>query len=625
MLNRHRIAALFAILALCLASQPTWSAAPGGGGGFHGGGGGGHSGGSGGASFHPSGGGAPAFHPSGGGAAPMHIGGSGGAPQFHTNNFTTNRTPTFTHPTTNLGASHITSGTATFHSGNAALHTGTGTFHTGSGAISAGKIGSVGAGSTLHTGTFHTNTGNFGAARFGTAGSGAAFHNPAFHNPGLVHPINAHVGTFHQAYIGNHAIRVAPLGYHPSYFYHPWYHGPWTGHAYGWGWGWGPGFGIGLGLGLGLGGGWGYGGYGGYGGYYPYGPYGYWGRPLGWGFGGWGLGGWMYSSGYNPYYNPYYVPVVNQPIVYNYANPIPVTSPVPTVAATTVDDTAQDGAEAPAPVADNPDFDAARDAFRQGDYQGALANVDTAIRKVPGDAVLHEFRALTLFALQDYKQAAAVVHSVLAMGPGWDWTTMSSLYGDPDAYTQQLRALEEYTLANPKAADAHFLLAYHYMICSHNDAAAGQLMQVTRLMPSDRLAGELLRMVQGPPKQDQSEPPGPGPGTPAPADSAGGTPQQPPDIDTALLPGTWRASRPDGSKFELNLTDDGNFTWKFAPPRQKPQEFGGTYKVEGPVLVLERKEGGGALAGTVTFDGDGKFNFRAVGGPPDDTGLDFGK
>jgi hypothetical protein len=43
------------------------------------------------------------------------------------------------------------------------------------------------------------------------------------------------------------------------------------------------------------------------------------------------------------------------------------------------------------------------------------------------------------------------------------------------------------------------------------------------------------------------------------------------------------------------------------------------------VLILERKEGGGALAGTVTFDGDGKFNFRAVGGPPEDTGLDFSK
>ena len=61
---------------------------------------------------------------------------------------------------------------------------------------------------------------------------------------------------------------------------------------------------------------------------------------------------------------------------------------------------------------------------------------------MPTDAVLHEFRALVLFAMGDYRQSAAVVHSVLAVGPGWDWTTMSSLYPDPNRYTQQLAALE---------------------------------------------------------------------------------------------------------------------------------------------------------------------------------------
>jgi tetratricopeptide (TPR) repeat protein len=467
-------------------------------------------------------------------------------------------------------------------------------------------------------------------------GTGPQF-NSGVHNAGAYHSGYAHSGVYHQAYIGNHPVNMAYAGYHPSYMNHSFYHGPWSGHSYGWGWGWGPGFGLGLGLGYGLGSGWGYGGYG-YGGY---GPYGYWGRPLGWGFGGWGLGTLAYNSGYNPYYNPYYGAYANSPtIVYNYAYPIPVaTQPDP--GSTVAVDTPAEDPDQPLPQADNPDFDAARDAFQQGNYDAALASVDAAITKVPSDAVLHEFRALVLFAMQDFKQAAAVVHSVLAVGPGWDWTTMSSQYPDPNVYTQQLRALEDYTLANPRVPESHFLLAYHYMICNHNDAAANQLQIVTRLMPSDRLAGELLKMVQGPPKQSPStQPPGPGnsaPGNPAPGDLGPDTPgpgpdastastdtPQPPAIDKDLLPGTWSASREDGSKFRLTMSDDGNFTWKYAPAKQKGEEFGGTYTIDGPVLVLERKEGG-ALAGTATFDGNGKFNFKMVGGPPEDKGLDFNK
>ncbi len=71
------------------------------------------------------------------------------------------------------------------------------------------------------------------------------------------------------------------------------------------------------------------------------------------------------------------------------------------------------------------------------------------------------------------------------------------------------------------------------------------------------------------------------------------------------------------------MTDDGKFTWNYAPPKQKGQEFGGTYTTDGPVLVLEREGNGGALAGTAIFDGNGKFNFKMVGGPPEDKGLDF--
>jgi tetratricopeptide (TPR) repeat protein len=604
-------------------SHPGGGGGSSGGGGFHGGGGGGGSGASSGAS-HPSFSAAP--HNSGATGNVGAVGGNTAHSSTFSNNAGTfshnantgstfnssagnNHTPTFTHPT-NVSPSHSFNSTGS-HATNfsSGVHT-TNSF------------------SGNH---FQANHSNFQANHSAVQGnrfSAAHGNQMVINHGGNTQVINAH--AYNHTYIGNQSIRLAGAGYHPSYYAHSWYHGPWGGNAWGWGWGLGGGFGYGLGgfgWGIGIGSGWGYGGlgYGGYGGYGPYGMYGYWGRPLGWGFGGWGLGMMAYNSGYYPYNNPYYYSGAGQMGGYNYANPIPVATnvdagPGPAVAAV------DDSGPPPTPQSDNPAFDAARTAFREANYDAALANVDAAISKTPTDSVFHEFRALTLFAMQDYKQAAGVVHSLLAVGPGWDWTTMSSLYADPDVYTQQLRALEQYVLANPKAADAHFLLAYEYTVIGHSDAAANQLQQVVKLMPSDRLAGELLRMVQGPPKQDtQATPPGPEIAATAVSST---TPEQPqPDpIDKDKLPGSWSASRPDGSSFALNLTDDGKFTWKFSVPKQKGDEFSGTYTTDGPVLILQRDGGGGgALPGVVTFDGDGKFNFRMVGAPPEDKGLDFGK
>jgi hypothetical protein len=132
-------------------------------------------------------------------------------------------------------------------------------------------------------------------------------------------------------------------------------------------------------------------------------------------------------------------------------------------------------------------------------------------------------------------------------------------------------------------------------------------------------------MVQGPPVQTaaNTDPPDPNVGPQPPATPTENQTELPP-IDKDLLPGSWHASRPDGSKFALTLTDDGHFTWKFSAPKQKGDEFSGTYTIDGPVLMLERA-GGGALAGVATFDGNNQFNFKMVGGPPEDKGLDFGK
>src|SRR5204862_5794138 len=112
-------------------------------------------------------------------------------------------------------------------------------------------------------------------------------------------------------------------------------------------------------------------------------------------------------------------------------------------------------------------FNAARASFYEGSYKEALASTNKALVTMPKDAVIHEFRALVLFAMGNYKESAATLHPVLAVGPGWDWTTMCSLYPDVNTYTKQMRNLETWVGENPKEAYGHFLMGYHYMTCGH--------------------------------------------------------------------------------------------------------------------------------------------------------------
>ena len=95
-------------------------------------------------------------------------------------------------------------------------------------------------------------------------------------------------------------------------------------------------------------------------------------------------------------------------------------------------------------------MDAALRAFQNGDYAGAQRECERAIRLVPRNTNVHEFRALCQFAQGKYKDAAATLHAVLAAGPGWNWNTLSSLYTNAQIYTKQLRALEQYVKEQPE-------------------------------------------------------------------------------------------------------------------------------------------------------------------------------
>lgn len=229
--------------------------------------------------------------------------------------------------------------------------------------------------------------------------------------------------------------------------------------------------------------------------------------------------GWLLSRPGYVYTNPYCcaTPVTNTTtVIYDYSQPIPVAEPPsPAEVNVTVNTpvTTNEAPNAPPPgeqpssaTPPKPDpkteaamklFDEARAAFKQGNYDVASAKVDEAIQQLPGDPVLHEFRGLVLFAQGKYAEAAGTVYAVLAVGPGWDWETLKTLYPNTETYTAQLHKLEDYCGANPNAADARFVLAYHYLTLGYVDEAKAELEVVVKLQPQDELSTQLVKLLSG--------------------------------------------------------------------------------------------------------------------------------
>lgn len=310
----------------------------------------------------------------------------------------------------------------------------------------------------------------------------------------------------------------------------------------------------------------------------------------------------FYNTGYYAYVNPYYVatPIVVQYPVLNYSLPIQTTAPPP----------AENSPQEQAALAAG---DQARAAFYRGNYAQALDRLDAALAQTPGDAVLHEFRALTLFAMKRYKEAAATLYAVLSVGPGWDWTTMIGLYPSEDVYAAQLRALETYVHQNPNAPDGHFVLAYQYMTAGHNDAAAEQYQDVVQLAPNDSVSRQMLTLLTS---SDNQQGPEPQATTPPPGASG-------PPVARADILGRWSASSPADGTVDLSLDNDGRFVWKFSQTGNA-QTFAGKFELAGNTLVLEY-DNGGTMVAKVAASGPNGFTFQMVGGPPNDPGLAFAR
>ncbi len=336
-------------------------------------------------------------------------------------------------------------------------------------------------------------------------------------------------------------------------------------------------------------------------------------RPYAWGGWGHGGGGWNggkptatvagspWRFGYWSYSNPYYVGTPAGPAYFNYSQPI-IASNI------TIDASGQFYPQAIGQTSREQAlqiFAAARAAFFAGDLRTAQSQIDLAIATLPGDTVLHEFRALVLFARRDYGSAAGAIYAVLSTGPGWDWTTLIGLYPNARIYTAQLRTLEEYCNANPGVPNARFVLAYHYLTAGYTDAAAEMYRQVVVINPRDSLSAQLLASLTGAGGNQLAQ-----------LNPAGSQP-----VSNQFLVGNWAATRDDGSSFQLTLRNDGFFNWVYTQNGRR-QQLTGAYSLSDGMLVLQQ-DGQPALVGQVIPTAGNRFVFKLTGSDPYDPGLAF--
>jgi len=317
----------------------------------------------------------------------------------------------------------------------------------------------------------------------------------------------------------------------------------------------------------------------------------------------WGLNRVGYGWGYWGYSNPYYSD--GGGYGYDYSQPLMTGC---AVAETSPQDTQSSSQPQPTEVGMDA-FQAARSFFRNGNYSAALSKLDTTLETMPNDAAVHEFRSLVLFALKKYPEAAAAAYAVLSTGPGWDWTTMVSLYANPETYTEQFQALQSFVKENPQSPDGRFLKGYHCQAMGHEKIAWQEYKAALQLLPDDKLLKQLVAMTAPSNKSDESSTP------------------QPPAIQNghALKPdqlvGNWKATD-NGATFSLELAGNGSFSWTFARGEKK-QSVKGVFAVDQNNLALETDDGAETMLAEVELLEPSKLCFKMVGDDQKSSGLLF--
>jgi tetratricopeptide (TPR) repeat protein len=339
---------------------------------------------------------------------------------------------------------------------------------------------------------------------------------------------------------------------------------------------------------------------------------------------GWGLG--SVSNGFynnsiayaNPYYTAPIATVASSSIPYDYSQPVVVNNYI--TADSQSDGSTSTSAASPtnyaSPVANASvqesfsDFDNGLASFKSGDYKAALDSLNNALRSNGGDPVIHEVRALTLFALGDYNSAALALNSLLASAPGMDWTSLSSLYLNTDDYTKQLRKLEEYCKANPKNPASAFVLAYHYLVIGSKESAIRALRVVVENQPKDVTAKRMLDALDPKPAST------PEPAATNPTSTDASAPL--PDVD---LVGKWAATS-GTTTIELGITEESTFTWKALEADKPAVELAGDFGTNGDAVMMQTKDQG-SLGGNVKPISADEWRLIPPGAKDPNAGLTF--
>lgn len=320
-----------------------------------------------------------------------------------------------------------------------------------------------------------------------------------------------------------------------------------------------------------------------------------------WGVAAWSMGNWIFNSGCQHFYNPFPAPpVVNSAgtTIINY------TAPISVVAAEFPP--GDEASEMAASEKAQQEMEIAREAFKKEDFNTSLRAVDNAISVVPGDPVMHEFRALVFFAMGRFNDAAGVLNPILASGPGWDWTTMTGLFKSQDDYTRLLRRLEDHHQANPDSAAANFLLGYHYLVLGHLEQALELFERSAKLEPTDIVSAGLRDLLRDTINRDEE----PAADLPPPV-----------PVNPDKLVGTWISKVADDGTITLIMTKEGAFSWAFDKTANNGKLDGEFGIYDANLLVLKAEDS--QMVGEVKFEDDSKMSFVLAGGPRGDPGLTF--
>jgi hypothetical protein len=145
------------------------------------------------------------------------------------------------------------------------------------------------------------------------------------------------------------------------------------------------------------------------------------------------------------------------------------------------------------------------DAFRAGQYESAVRLAKHALIENPKHGRFHELLSQALFAVGDYRGAAAALSQATSLTAVDDWGFVvrnHARYYRGHDYAEQMGRLSRFIDEYPESADAWLVRGYHHGFLGHKDAAWRDLAKVSQLGGHYQLANR-LRVRFGMPADSQ--------------------------------------------------------------------------------------------------------------------------